>query len=220
MLGKCIAFILLTILFPLMVIIAMCIYIFSGSPIFYKHKRCGYNFKEFDVLKFRTMHSNNGPSVTNFKDKRITKIGRILRRYKFDELPQLINIIKGEMNFIGPRPEEIRIVLNNLEYFAYLNEIKPGISDISSIIFKDESTIYENIDISKYEDEILPVKSQLALITTNNHNMLQKSILLLLSLLVIIHHKLSLHIISRFFLPYEEIEFREKLNKLLSEQIF
>jgi len=220
MLGQLFAFILLIILLPLFGFIAIVIVIFSGRPIFYKHRRCGYKYAEFDMIKFRTMYSNNGPAITNYKDKRITKIGGILRKYKFDELPQLINIIKGEMNFIGPRPEEIGIVTNHLEYFIYLNEIKPGISDISSIIFKDESTMYKNIKINKYEDEILPIKSRLAFITSNYQNMLQKSILLLLSFLVIIHHKLSLRIISRFFLPYEEIEFRKKLNNLLSEKIF
>ena len=166
------------------------------------------------------MHINNGPVITNYKDKRITGIGKILRKLKLDEIPQLINIMNGDMCFIGPRPEVVEIVNNHRNYFRYLKTIKPGISDINSIIFKDESTIFNKFDINIYEDKILPVKSHLVLITQNNQNMIKKSALLLLSILAVIHHKLSLHIISRFFLPYEETEFRIKLNYLLSEQIF
>ena len=220
MLGKLVAIILLIILLPLLGIISIGIVIFSGRPILYKHRRCGYQFAEFDMIKFRTMHSNNGPTITNYEDKRITNIGKIIRKYKLDELLQLINIIKGDMNFIGPRPEAAEIVKKNTDYFTYLDKIKPGITDINSIIFQDESNIFRNIDTIRYENEILPVKSRLALITSNNQNMIQKSMLLLLSILAVIHHKFSLRIISRFFLPYDETEFRLKLNNLLSEQIF
>ena len=220
MLGKLVAIILLIILLPLLGIISIGIVIFSGRPILYKHRRCGYQFAEFDMIKFRTMHSNNGPTITNYEDKRITNIGKIIRKYKLDELLQLINIIKGDMDFIGPRPEAAEIVKKHTDYFTYLDKIKPGITDINSIIFQDESNIFRYIDTIRYEDVILPVKSRLALITLNNQNIIQKSMLLLLSILAVIHHKLSLRIISRFFLPYDETEFRLKLNNLLSEQIF
>jgi len=220
MLGKLFAIILLIILLPLLGIISIGIVIFSGRPILYKHRRCGYQFAEFDMIKFRTMHSNNGPTITNYEDKRITNIGKIIRKYKLDELLQLINIIKGDMDFIGPRPEAAEIVKTHTDYFTYLDKIKPGITDINSIIFQDESNIFRYIDTIRYEDEILPVKSRLALITLNNQNIIQKSMLLLLSILAVIHHKLSLRIISRFFLPYDETKFRIKLNNLLSEQIF
>ena len=201
-------------------LISISIIIFSGRPIFFKHYRCGYKFEEFDIYKFRTMNSNNGPEITHYNDGRITGIGTILRRYKLDELPQLINIIKGEMEFIGPRPETVEIVKKYPDYFSYLEVIKPGISDINSIIFKDESLMFKNNNINEYENEILPLKNHLALITTENQKMIQKSMLIFLSILAVINHKLSLRIISRFFLPYDEIEFRVKLNYLLSEQIF
>ena len=166
------------------------------------------------------MHLNNGPAITDYNDNRITPIGNLLRKYKLDELPQLINIIKGDMKFIGPRPEIVQIVNKYPEYFSYLKEIKPGISDLNSIIFKDESKIFKNININKYEDEILPIKNHLALITTKNQKMIKKSMLIIISILAVFHHKLSLYIISRFFLPYDEKEFRKKLNYLLSVQIF
>ena len=220
MLDRLSAFILLIILLPLLGFISVLILVFSGRPILYQHRRCGYQYAEFDIIKFRTMHLNNGPEITNYKDKRITGIGKILRNLKLDELPQLINIIKGDMRLIGPRPETVEIVKNQPDYFLYLDEIKPGISDINSIIFKDESLIFKNLNINKYEDEILPVKNQLALITSKNQKMIEKILLIFLSLLAIINYKLSLRIISRFFLPYDEKEIRVKLNYLLSEQIF
>ena len=166
------------------------------------------------------MDPNDGPEITTYKDERITIIGQILRRYKLDELPQLINIIKGDMIFIGPRPETANIVKKYPKYFSYLDIIKPGISDINSIIFRDESKMYKNIDINNYEDDILPIKNHLALITFENQNITKINMLIILSLLAVIHHKLSLHIISKFFLPYDETEFRLKLNYLLSEKIF
>ena len=172
------------------------------------------------MYKFRTMYPNNGPEITDYKDQRITKIGKVLRKFKLDEFPQLINIIKGEMGLIGPRPEIIRIVEEFPEYFTYLEFIKPGISDLNTIIFKDESKIFKHIDINKYETEILPVKNHLALITSKNQTILDKSMLIGLSILAIFFHKLSLQIISKFFLPYDETEFRIKLNYLLSVQIF
>ena len=220
MLGKVSAIILLIILSPFLVITALLILIFSGKPIFYKHKRCGFQFEEFDIIKFRTMRPNNGPQLTEYKDNRITNIGKILRKFKLDELPQLINIINGDMGFIGPRPEAIEIVNNHRENFAYLSKIKPGVTDINSIIFKDESNIFKNININRYENDILPIKSHLAMLTIKRQNLIQKSILAILSIISVINHNLSLHLVRFFFLPNLELDFRIKLNKLLSKEIF
>ena len=220
MLEKLFALLLLILLIPIFVVILILIYFFSGQPIFYKHKRCGFQYEEFDIIKFRTMHPNNGPQLTEYKDNRITNIGKILRKFKLDELPQLINIIKGDMGFIGPRPEAIEIVNNHRENFAYLSKIKPGVTDINSIIFKDESIIFKNLNINRYENEILPIKSHLATKTLENQNIFQKGILVLLSIISIINHNFSLHLVRLFFLPNLELNFRIKLNKLLSKQIF
>ena len=140
MLEKLFALLLLILLIPIFVVILILIYFFSGEPILYKHKRCGFQYEEFDIIKFRTMHPNNGPQLTEYKDNRITNIGKILRKFKLDELPQLINIIKGEMGFIGPRPEATQIVNNQREYFTYLNTLKPGVTDINSIILRMRQT--------------------------------------------------------------------------------
>ena len=220
MFGKIYAVILLIILSPFFVGIALLILIFSGRPIFYRHKRCGFQFVEFDIIKFRTMHPNDGPELTGYKDVRITSIGKFLRKYKIDELPQLFNIIKGDMDFIGPRPEAIRIVNNNRDHFTYLYTLKPGVTDINSIIFKDEAIIFKNLNINRYENEILPIKSHLVAITLVNQNIFQKGMLVLLSIISVINHIFSLHLVRFFFLPNLELDFRIKLNKLLSKQIF
>ena len=220
MLEKLFALLLLILLIPIFVVILILIYFFSGEPIFYKHKRCGFQYEEFDIIKFRTMHPNNGPQLTEYKDNRITNIGKILRKFKVDELPQLINIIKGDMGFIGPRPEAIEIVNNHRENFAYLSKIKPGVTDINSIIFKDESIIFKNLNINRYENEILPIKSHLVAITLENQNIFQNGMLVLLSIISIINHNFSLHLVRLFFLPNLELDFRIKLNKLLSKEIF
>ena len=220
MLEKLFALLLLILLIPIFVVISILIYFFSGEPIFYKHKRCGYQYIEFDMIKFRTMHPNNGPQLTEYQDNRITNIGKILRKFKLDELPQLINIIKGEMGFIGPRPEAIQIVNSHRDYFSYLNTLKPGVTDINSIIFKDEAIIFKNLNINRYEHEILPIKSHLAAITSIKQNIFQKGMLVLLSIISVIHHNLSLRLVRLIFLPNLESDFRIKLNKLLSEQIF
>ena len=94
----------------------------QGRPIFFKHKRVGYDFKQFELYKFRTMIINRGSVITNFEDKRITKVGKIIRKLKIDELPQLFNIIKGEMRFIGPRPEVPEYI--NQKDFNFLKIIK------------------------------------------------------------------------------------------------
>jgi len=220
MLEKLFALLLLILLIPIFVVILILIYFFSGEPILYKHKRCGYQYIKFDMIKFRTMHPNNGPQLTEYKDNRITNIGKILRKFKLDELPQLINIIKGEMGFIGPRPEAIQIVNSHRDYFSYLNTLKPGVTDINSIIFKDEAIIFKNLNINRYEHEILPIKSHLAAITSIKQNIFQKGMLVLLSIISVIHHNLSLRLVRLIFLPNLESDFRIKLNKLLSKQIF
>ena len=124
------------------------------------------------------------------------------------------------MGFIGPRPEAIEIVNNHRENFIYLLKIKPGITDINSIIFKDESYIFKNLNIKNYENEILPIKSHLVTITSVKKNIFQNGMLLLLSIISVINHNLSLHLVRFFFLSNLELEFRIKLNKLLSKRIF
>ena len=220
MLQRVFAGLILIIIFPVILFISLMILILSGRPIFFLHSRCGYKFKKFDIYKFRTMYLNKGPELTNYNDSRITKIGKILRKYKLDEFPQLINIYKGDMAFIGPRPEITKLVKRHKEQFAYLNNTLPGLSDIASIVFKDESKLFKNLNIDDYERQLLPIKNHLSSISIQYTRIISKFFLIIISIVSIANHKLSLKIISKFFLPYNEKELRLKLNYILSIEIF
>ena len=141
--SRSIAFIAIIIFSPISIIISLILLIFQGRPIFYKHSRIGSNFIEFNLFKFRTMIKNEGDSITDYNDHRITRIGFFLRKFKIDEIPQLLNILNGEMRFIGPRPEVPEYC--NKKDFRFLKMIKPGISDFASILFRNEDEYLRKI---------------------------------------------------------------------------
>ena len=134
--------------------------LFQGNPVLFKQERVGYKFKKFNIYKFRTMSINSGELITTYNDNRITGFGKLLRITKIDELPQICNIIKGDMRFIGPRPEVQNFF--SKEKFNFLEKIKPGLSDFSSILFKNEDIILKNIGGKNPYLELLPVKLSLA----------------------------------------------------------
>ena len=165
----------LLILSPLFVIVALLIKSDSEGPIFFRQERIGKNYKPFRIYKFRTMTvdaEKKGSLITACTDNRITKIGKFLRKYKIDELPQLINVLKGEMSFVGPRPEVKEYVqLFNSDYKRLL-KIRPGIIDPASIKYSNEEDI---LSLSKdFEEDyikmILPEKIKLSLQYADNHN--------------------------------------------------
>lgn len=158
--SRIIAIVLISILFPLFLLLIVFSYILHGRPIFFKHRRVGYKFKEFDLLKFRTLNGLDGHSITIGQDARITKWGQFLRRWKLDELPQLLNIAKGEMAMIGPRPEVPEFVTE--DSFSFLEKARPGLSDFASIILIDESEILDKIHHRDPYRYILPLKLSLA----------------------------------------------------------
>jgi len=153
-------------LLPLIIPIAIWIKLSSKGPLFYIQKRVGVNFKEFNLYKFRSMIVDAdmvGPSVTSGDDPRITKVGKIIRRTKVDELPQLLNVLKGDMSLVGPRPEVIKFVKQKKEEYIRILKVKPGITDNAAIEFRDEETIMQ-----QYEDKekayitiVLPQKIKL-----------------------------------------------------------
>jgi len=158
--SRTLAVFILVILFPILLSIALINYLTMGKPIIYKQRRVGFKFKKFYIYKFRTMKINNGPLITTHDDIRITTWGRFLRIFKLDELPQLINIIKGQMRFIGPRPEVPKYV--NKDKFSFLNIVPPGLSDYSSIVFRNESIIMDNIGGVDPYNKLLSCKIMLA----------------------------------------------------------
>ena len=151
------AFFLLIFLLPINLLIFFFLLLLQGWPIFFYQKRVGKGFKVFNLLKYRTMNTDsNGPLVTVKDDPRITFLGKLIRKYKADELPQLFNILIGNLNFVGPRPEVPKYV--NEHDFYFLNEIKPGLTDFSSILFSNEEKVLLNLGgIDKYKD-ILKIK--------------------------------------------------------------
>lgn len=158
----------LIILLPFFIIIALFIVIDSRGGIFYKQIRVGKNGNDFKLFKFRSMKTNSdkGSLLTvGGRDSRITKIGYFIRKYKIDELPQLINVLLGDMSLVGPRPEVRRYVdLYNAEQKMVLT-VKPGITDYASIEYRNENEILGKADNPEqiYIDEIMPAKLKLNL---------------------------------------------------------
>lgn len=150
---------------PLLAFAAILIKLDSKGPVFFKQERVGKVGKIFKIYKLRTMVENAstlGPSLTQKNDSRITRIGKILRWLKIDELPQLINILKGEMSFVGPRPEIPTIVDHYSEKERKVLSVRPGLVGPSQIQWRNEVEHYpESADSEKYYIEyILPVKLQ------------------------------------------------------------
>ncbi len=157
----------LLLLLPLFIIVGILIKLDSYGPIFFRQKRMGKNFRPFYIFKFRTMKEEaekRGLQITAGGDKRLTKIGRILRKTKLDELPQLVNVLKGEMSFVGPRPEVEKYVKFYKKSYENILNVRPGITDISSIIFRDEESVLKDKDDPEkfYIETLLPQKIKLA----------------------------------------------------------
>lgn len=165
LIGLVVALILFVLLSPFLLVISIAIILDSGFPIFYKADRGGYKGKTFKIYKFRTMVKNAdkiGGGTTALNDSRITRVGHFLRKTKLDEVPQLINIIKGEMSFVGPRPELLRYTSQYDDIEKYILKVRPGITDFSSIEFinLDEIVGGENAD-EMYEKYVLKRKNLL-----------------------------------------------------------
>ena len=156
------------VLFPFGLIIALCIVCGSKGGVFYRQTRVGKDNKDFKLLKFRTMRPNadqQGLLITVGADSRITRIGGFLRKYKIDELPQLLNIIKGDMSVVGPRPEVRRYVEMYDERQRRVLTVRPGLTDYASLQYISESELLaESADPEKtYIEEIMPAKLELNL---------------------------------------------------------
>ena len=165
-------------LLPIFAIIAFLIKWDSAGSIFYRGERVGQFNKKFKIFKFRSMVINAdkiGGSSTSGDDPRITGIGKFLRKYKIDEFPQLINILKGEMSFVGPRPEVVEYVeLFSKKEKIIILSLKPGITDYASIWNHDEGKILAGSkDPEKtYLEKIRPKKIKLQLKYVKNNNLL------------------------------------------------
>jgi lipopolysaccharide/colanic/teichoic acid biosynthesis glycosyltransferase len=157
----------LIVLLPLFAVVALAIRVNTPGPVFFRQERIGRGFKRFYIYKFRSMVENApaaGPTITVQGDPRITSVGRLLRQLKLDELPQIINVLKGEMSFVGPRPLVPSTVAHYLKEFESILVVRPGITDIASVEYKDEATLLAQSDAptSFYFRSVLPRKIKLA----------------------------------------------------------
>ena len=155
----------LIILLPFMLIIAILIKIDSKGSVFFKQIRVTKNGKEFKIFKYRTMKvgSDKYSQITVGKDGRITKIGSFLRKYKLDEIPQLINVLIGDMSLVGPRPEVPKYVALYTDEQKEILKVRAGITDYASIEFSDENDLLalEEEPEKAYIEKIMPKKIEL-----------------------------------------------------------
>ena len=155
----------LLLLLPFIAILALAILIDSGPPVFFTQDRVGRHFRCFRLWKFRTMSSGAaGPPITLAGDARITRAGRFLRASKLDELPQLWNVLRGDMSLVGPRPELPRYVEMFRERYLPLLEFRPGLTDTASIRYRDEERVLAAAadPLAEYASRVLPDKIALA----------------------------------------------------------
>lgn len=144
-------------LFPLFIIVAILIKLDSPGPILYKQKRIGFHKKPFYIYKFRSMYVDaeaNGPTLSTLEDPRITKIGKIMRKYRIDELPNFWNVFIGDMSLVGPRPERefyINQIIHQAPYYSLIHQVRPGITSWGMVKFGYASNVDEMISRLKYD---------------------------------------------------------------------
>ena len=217
------SFIGLLLVLPLITPFILLIWLQDFENPFYIADRVGLDFKKFKIIKLRSMISKADKSKvdsTSANDPRITKVGSIIRKLKLDELTQLFNVLKGEMSFVGPRPnvERETNLYSNKE--KELLKVKPGITDFASIVFSDESEIlkdHQNPDIA-YNQLIRPRKNFLALTYIKNKSIILDLKIILLTIFAFVNKRKTLNLIVRILRSYETpeeiIEMARRNNKL------
>jgi lipopolysaccharide/colanic/teichoic acid biosynthesis glycosyltransferase len=176
---------------PLFILIMLLCMVFHGNPVFFKQTRIGLHGKDFQLLKFRTMSISDVPRGSNFDigdSSRVTRFGRILRRTKLDELPQLLNVLIGDMSFVGPRPEVREWTLVYPEKWEIVHLHKPGITDTASIHFRNEESMLNKSDSPKetYRLEILPAKLDMNINYVQNQSMIGDMIIIIKTIITVI----------------------------------
>jgi lipopolysaccharide/colanic/teichoic acid biosynthesis glycosyltransferase len=158
----------LAILLPVLFLVAAAVWITSGGPVFFHQERVGLDGRPFTLVKFRTMTASDGAggtSITVRGDPRITPLGRFLRRTKLDELPQLWNVVRGDMSLVGPRPEVPEIVEGYSPEMLEIFSVRPGITSIASLLLSDEEELLVLAPDSEraYREVLVPFKVELGM---------------------------------------------------------
>ncbi len=143
---------------PLVVALAAAVKLTSPGPAFYRQRRVGRHRRPFDIIKLRTMRADaeddGAPRLTSVDDPRVTKLGRVMRRYRLDELPQFVNVIKGEMSLVGPRPERPHFVdkiVDRAPFYTLVHQIRPGITSWGMVKYGYASTVEEMVERMRYD---------------------------------------------------------------------
>lgn len=157
----------LILLSPLLAAVAGLVKLDSPGPVLYRAQRVGQGGRLFRLYKFRSMVTDaarRGPAITTAGDRRVTRVGRLLRRTKIDELPQLINVLKGEMSLVGPRPEDPRYVALYTPEQRQILAVRPGITSPASLHYRREEQLLQGADWERvYVEQVMPHKIQLEL---------------------------------------------------------
>jgi lipopolysaccharide/colanic/teichoic acid biosynthesis glycosyltransferase len=176
----------LVILSPALVMLAICIVLCDGRPVLFSQMRVGRYGREFRIWKFRTMRPGTiGSAITAAGDPRITRIGALLRKFKLDELPQLFNVIRGDMSLVGPRPERPEYVNPESPVWRAVLLVRPGITDLATLIYRNEEALLAssgNPD-TFYREMVLPAKLRLNLDYLRTRSFFQDVKLIWLSIL-------------------------------------
>ncbi|TFH47442.1 MAG: hypothetical protein E4H01_08360, partial [Lysobacterales bacterium] len=198
---------------PVFNVIGAAIKRYSKGPVFYHGERIGREGKPFKILKFRTMQetleAHNGARITAQDDPRVTRLGRFLREAKLNELPQLFNVLKGEMSLVGPRPEDPSFVEHYTDEQREVLSVRPGITSLASVIYSNEEKqlVSDNL-AEKYLSDILPNKLRLDLIYVRNVSLLLDLDILFRTFTVLVPRlqKANLHAEDIFLGPFRSLQ--------------
>jgi lipopolysaccharide/colanic/teichoic acid biosynthesis glycosyltransferase len=168
-----VAGVLLLLLSPVILVVAVAIRLDSPGGAFYRCRRVGHGGVEFGMLKFRKMRDDaQGPALTGAEDERFTRLGRFLASSKLDEIPQLWNVLRGQMSLVGPRPEDPSFVAHEAGAYAEILKVKPGITGYSQLAFAREAEVLEIVDpeerVAYYVERLLPQKARLDRLYASN----------------------------------------------------
>ena len=179
----------LILLSPLFLLAALAVGLTSPGGVLFRQERMGKDEVPFRILKFRTMYVNHGGlRITTSNDSRITPVGKFLRKSKLDELPQLLNVLRGDMSLVGPRPEVPEYTALYTEEQRRIFLVRPGITDPASILFRNENDLLTDSDDPNrlYTEEILPRKVELGLEYINNMSLMYDIKLIFQTLLAVV----------------------------------
>jgi exopolysaccharide biosynthesis polyprenyl glycosylphosphotransferase len=153
-----VSLVLLILAAPIMIVTALLIMAESGGPVLYRQRRMGRGGIDFDMLKFRSMvqdaEKKSGPTWAGHDDPRVTRVGKILRKLRLDELPQLINVLRGQMSFVGPRPERRHFVEQlekEIQYYSLRTTVRPGITGWAQVQYRYGATVEDAREKLKYD---------------------------------------------------------------------